>query len=109
MRNQQTSYKKSVWKIGGRLFGFGTSPEADWRIILISTIILAVLVLAFSVFLFTKIDKREIFVVEKSEEQREKALDISLLRETVFYYQNKALEFERIKNATSTEAVDPSL
>lgn len=106
--NPQTSFKKSIWKVNGRLFGFGTSPEADWKIILISTIILTVLVIALSVFLFIKVDKGEIFMVEKSVGQKEKALNISLLKETVFYYQNKALEFERIKSSV-TPTADPSL
>ena len=107
MENPQTSLKKFRWKVRGGL-GFGTSPEADWRIILISAMVLAVLVIALSVLIFIKVDKREIFVVEKPEEEREKALDTSLLKETVLYYQTKALEFERIKNSV-TATVDPSL
>lgn len=107
MADPQSSLKKSGWKVRGGL-GFGASPEADWKIILISTMILAVLVIALSVFVFIKVDKGEIFVVERSVDKEEKALDISLLRETVLYYQNKALEFERIKNSV-TLIVDPSL
>ena len=79
MENPQTSLKKSGWKVKGRLFGFGTSPEADWKIILISAMMLAVSAVVLSVFMFIKIDKGEIFVIEKSEEEREKALDTSLL------------------------------
>ncbi len=89
-------------------FGFGTSPEADWKIIFVSTIILTILVIVSSIFIFIKIDKGEIFVVEKSAGEGDKTLDLSLLRETVSYYQNKALEFERIKRAR-TPATDPSL
>ena len=108
MENLQTSFKKLNWKTDGRLFGFGTSPEADWKIIFISTVALALLVIIISAFIFIKIDKGEIFVVEQSDEQGEKTLDISLLKETVSYYEGKAVEFERIKRA-STPAVDPSL
>ena len=60
------------------------------------------------VLIFIKIDKGEIFVVKRSEIEGEKSLDVSLLHKTVSYYQNKALEFERIKNI-KTQAVDPSL
>ncbi len=107
MENPRTSLKKLNWKVNGRLFGFGTSPEADWKIIFISTTILAVFVIALSVFMFIKIDRGGIFVVERSAEEREMTLDASLLRETVLYYQNKALEFKRIKSAI-TPATDPS-
>ena len=99
MENPQTFFKK---------FGFGTSPEADWKIIFVSTMILAVLVIASNIFIFIKINKGEIFVVEKSAEEGDKTLDLSLIRKTVSYYQNKALEFERIKRA-KTPATDPSL
>lgn len=108
MENSRMSMKKWNWRINGRLFGFGTSPEADWKIILILTMILAVLVIVLSAFMFIKINRGEIFVVKRSIEQEEKVLDTSLLRETVLYYQNKALEFEKIKNSV-TPATDPSL
>ena len=108
MENPRTSLKKLNWKVNGRLFGFGTSPEADWKIILISTIVLAVLAIALNVLIFIKIDKREIFVADKAGEERGQALDISLLRETVLYYQNKAREFEKIQNQKTTSMVSPA-
>lgn len=98
MDNPLSPFKKLNWKTNGRLFGFGTSPECDWKIIFISTIILVALVGVLSVYIFMKIDRGEIFVVEKSDEPSEKSLDVSLLKETVLYYKNKALEFKRIKS-----------
>ena len=108
MKNPRASIKKLNWKVNGQLFGFGTSPEADWKIIFISTTILAVFVIALSVFMFIKIDRKGIFVVERSTGGRGTTLDVSLLRETILYYQNKAFEFKRIKSAI-TPATDPSL
>ena len=108
MENPQSSLKKSGWRIRGRL-GFGTSPEADWKIILISTMSLAVLVVALSVLVFIKVNTRELFMVEQLEEEKGQTLNALLLRKTVLYYQNKALEFERIKNAGTSTAADPSL
>ncbi|MDO8569627.1 MAG: hypothetical protein Q7R89_02530 [bacterium] len=105
MKNPRTSLKKLNWKVKGRLFGFGTSAEADWKIIFISTTILTILVVALSVFMFIKIYKGEIFVIERSAEQEKKVLDTSLLKETILYYQNKALEFKRIKSSV-TPATD---
>lgn len=108
MEKTQTSSKKLNWKVNGRLFSFGTSPDADWKIIFISTMILVILIVVLSVFMFIKIYRGGIFVVERSTEPEEKIFDPSLLRETVLYYQNKALEFERIKQSV-TPAIDPSL
>ena len=108
MESLKTSLNKLNWKINGRLFGLGSSPEADWKIIFISALILAVSVIALSVFIFIKIDKGEIFVVERSLDQGEKTLDIFLLKETVSYYQGKAREFDRIKSLV-VPAKDPSL
>ena len=108
MENFQISFKKWNWGVKSRLFGFGTGPEVDWKIIFISTMVLTILIIVLSTFIFIKINKGEIFVVEKSAERGEKVLDVSLLKKTVFYYQDKALEFERIKSLV-TPAVDPSL
>jgi len=108
MSNLKTSFKKINWKVNGRLFGFGTNPEIDWKIIFISTIVLATLVILLSIFIFIKIEKGEIFVVKKSVGEVETTLDVAILRNTVSYYQDKALEFERIKS-TKPSAVDPSL
>ena len=108
MENKQTFFKRFSWKVNGRLFGFGTSPEADWKIIFISTVVLVTMVIVLSIFVFIKIDKGEIFVIERLPDQGEKILNLSLLKETASYYQDKAAEFERIKNSTSPSA-DPSL
>ena len=108
MEDPQTSLKKSGWKIRGKL-GFGTSPEADWKIILISTVVLTVLVVTLSVLIFIKVNERELFMVEQLEEEKGQTLDTLLLRKTVLYYQNKALEFDRIKNAGTSTVADPSL
>ena len=108
MEDPQTSLKKSGWKIRGKL-GFGTSPEADWKIILISTVVLTVLVVTLSVLIFIKVNARELFMVEQPEEEKGQTLDTLLLRKTVLYYQNKALEFDRIKNAGTSTVADPSL
>ncbi|MEX2013731.1 MAG: hypothetical protein WD896_00045 [Parcubacteria group bacterium] len=108
MEDTKTFIKSPGWEVNGRPLGFGTSPEADWKIILVSTAVLSVLVIILSVYMFIKIDKGEIFVAEKSNEEETKALDTGLLRETVLYYEHKAAEFERIKS-TRTFVADPSL
>lgn len=103
MTNFETNPKKLDWKFNIRSlgFGFGTGPEADWKIIFIATSVLALLIIALSIFMFIKIDKREIFVSDKSSEPSQRTLDTARLKETILYYQNKALEFERIKNSAT--------
>jgi hypothetical protein len=108
MKNFKISFGKSNMRSSGRLFSFGTSPEADWKVIFVSALILGVLIILLSVFIFIKIDKGEIFVVKQSTNENSKTLDITLLKETVSHYQSKAREFEQLKN-TVIPAVDPSL
>jgi hypothetical protein len=100
--------KKSDKRSAGRFFSFGTSPAADWKIILITSAFLALLLTAFNVFIFIMIDKGEIFSGETMPQERA-TLDIRELRETVRYYQGKALQFENLKRATSTTLPDPSI
>lgn len=87
---------------------FNTSLESDWKIIFVSTTTLLVLIVALSIFMFIKIDKGDIFVIKKPSVETIKALDTALLKETVSYYQNKALEFESIIN-TPVTVPDPSV
>ena len=105
MENSENNNKKFSWKLesGKWLFGLGTSPDADWKIIFVSTIILAVLMIILNVFIFIKIDRQEVVVSDEANKEHQKVLDLSELRETVLYYQNKALEFEKIKNSGASQ------
>ncbi|MBI2674051.1 MAG: hypothetical protein HYX23_02095 [Candidatus Zambryskibacteria bacterium] len=108
MKDPKTFLTKLNWKINGRVFGWGASPEADWKIIFISTAALIVLIVILSVFMFRQIDKEGIFITEKPTGQEKRALDTSLLKETVLYYQQKALELKKVKESVFKTA-DPSL
>ena len=81
------------------------NPQTDWKIVFTSTLVLTVIVVALSIVVFVKIDKKEVFM---SGEGVSRALDISLLEDTVRYYENKAEEFENIK-INKTSVVDPSI
>ena len=81
------------------------SPQTDWKIVFISTLVLMVIAVVLSILVFVKIDKEEVFV---SGEGTGRALDISLLEDTVRYYGNKAEEFKNIKT-NKTSVVDPSI
>ena len=87
---------------------FGMSPESDWKIIFVSTLFLIVVVIAVSAGIFIKVNKWEIFVVEKTVDSSENTLNIELLEKTVKYYQDKEIIFEEIKSGGSV-TVDPSL
>ena len=109
MNDLRTSLKKLNWKIDGKIFGFGTSPEADWRIIFISTIILIASVITLGVFVFRQTNQTDIFMPGDLDVPEGQILDTSVLRETILYYQNKESEFGRIKNSALLVPADPSL
>lgn len=108
MENQKTFLNKKLnFNLNFRILKLGLSQEVDWKIIFISTSALAILIIGLSVFTFIKIDKGEIFLSKESVGEKEE-LDIKLLKETVYYYKNKAMEFEKIKSSKPV-GVDPSL
>ena len=108
MTKLRTFLMRLTFKKGGLLFGLGSSVESYWKVVLIFTASLIALIIGFSVFMFIKINKGEIFVTERSRENGKDALDLNILKETVSYYQKKALEFERIQNERAS-STDPSL
>ena len=93
----------------GPLFGFGTSPQADWRVIFFTSVGVAVLVSIINIAMFIGIDRGEIFVTQNPQTEGNKTLDIEKLKSTNRFYQNKATEFEKIKSGTRTSLVDPSI
>ena len=103
--------KKLLEKFGGKKdihISLGVSPQSDWKIILVSTLALSVLVIIFSAYMFIEIDKGDIFQIEKGEGNEELTIDEELLQSIVSYYSAKATEFERIRGAR-IPSVDPSL
>lgn len=100
-------HKKLNLNLHVELFKLGESQESDWKLISLSATVLAVLIIALSVFTFIKIDKGEIFSANESVSEIG-GLDLNLLKETVSYYESKKLEFERIKSSNPV-GVDPSL
>ena len=107
MKNLASIFKKSRSQDAGPLFGFGTSAQADWKIIFFSTLVFILIVSILNLALFVQINRGEIFVIEEKDNAPQHTLDLEKLRETNAYYQNKALGFERIKKATSTPITDP--
>ncbi len=88
----------------------GHNPESDWKIIFFAAFAIALVVMILNVFVYIKIDKGEIFVVEGEGGAAGKTLNIEELRTTLDYYQTKSENFQRIiRSASSTPVSDPSL
>lgn len=107
MTDLQTSLKRINKAISDKIPRFGISPESDWKIISVSTVLLAILVVILSVFVFIKIDKGEIFLTEKTVGFQEKAVDPKILNQTVDYYEAKAALFDEVLRE-GTGVPDPS-
>jgi hypothetical protein len=109
MNDVNSIMKKFEWKSQGGLFGWGISPEADWKIIFVSTIVLVGLVTILNFFIFVKMNRGEIFVIEDNGEAEIATLDMEKIKTTASYYQDKEAEFQKWRNGVNTVIVDPSL
>lgn len=109
MNDLKSILQKFKLKRGGSPFGWGASPDADWKVIFLSTLALIVLVSVWSFLEFIKVSKGEVSIVEDDGVVTTALFDLNNLKDTAAYYEAKALEFERIKNGTSTSVVDPSI
>ena len=105
----QISFKSIKLNSFKLLIDLRKGAASDWKIILVSTLILSTLIIGAAVLMFVKIDKREVFVVENTSVKSEQNLNLAaLLDETITYYQGKVLKFEKIKH-DGIETIDPSL
>jgi len=91
----------------GRLFGFGVSPNADWKVLFAVFTILSILVLSFSTYLFVKIDHGTLFVETNQAPVVTPKLNAEQLTRTLEYYNERALNIQSIKLNPST-IPDPS-
>ncbi len=106
MEEQKTT--KKHLKLNWHFFHWGRSPERDWKIIFTFMTLLLFCSIVFSTFIFIKIDKGEIFLVEQPNEEQNLTVNLEKLKDTISYYNSKALEFGKIKNS-KPQYVDPSL
>lgn len=95
-------------KKGFRMARFGESPESDWKIIFISAVILSVLSISVSAFIFAKIGNGGIFGAEEVSNPEDTALSVDRLEAAVPYYQEKSAEFGRLRSGVVPSS-DPSL
>lgn len=89
---------------------FGKNPDSDWKKIFLAALTLAILTIAVNVYVYVKIDKGEMFVVEGEVEGGGNSLNIEELNATLKYYEGKTENFQRIiRLASSTPVSDPSI
>lgn len=108
MENSKSIMNKFSLKRHGSFLGFGTGPQSDWKVIFGFSFLLTLFVIGMSIFVFTEIDKGEIFVIKKPEPQEMASLDVDRLRRAALYYEERAKQLEEIR-LNPALAVDPSL
>jgi hypothetical protein len=109
MNELKSLLQKFKLKREGSPFGWGASPDADWKVIFLSTLVLVIVVGGWSYLEFNRIIKGEIFVSKEVSEGGAPLFDLENLKKTAAYYEAKALEFEKIKSGTTSSVVDPSI
>ncbi|MFA6536463.1 MAG: hypothetical protein WC250_00430 [Candidatus Paceibacterota bacterium] len=83
-------------------------PNRAWEIIFGSFLVVALLLLAFSGYLFVKINRGEIFTVSKPATENLGTIDREKVKQALDAMDRKALKLKEIKNG-GTIYVDPSL
>lgn len=83
------------------------NPNRAWQIIFGSFVIATILLLAFSGYLFVKINRGEIFTVIKPETENLGTIDREKMEQVLKLFGQKALKLKEIK-AGGTVYIDPS-
>ena len=108
MKKINSIFSKIKINRGGHFLGFGMNPETDWKIILLSFMISAVLILTACAYYFIRINSGSFVSTTDEETTPTPSFNISRVRQTTGYYEKKAAQLEIIK--TSPESIlDPSL
>ena len=89
-------------------FKFGGNVYRDWKYILALFLVLNVLVVAGSAYLFFQINKGELFIVEKKSVLANDTVDRKALEVTVAFYEERAQKFDLYKR-NPPRVADPSL
>ncbi len=87
-------------------FSFGQTPDRDWKIVLNSFFFVTLIAIGVSVFVYTKVDQGEIFLVDKKEVIPPSVLDRFQLEQTVSFFESKKENFLSLKRQ-SLQTTDP--
>jgi len=92
----------------GKLFGWGVSPNADWKILFTVFSILIIGVFVLGIYIFLAIANGDIFLVDKALTTIDKKFDAESIKKTVIFYDARAKKLQEIKNSGNSIS-DPSL
>lgn len=101
--HSSNSMKANV-KRNGRLFGFGTSPEADWKIILITTVLFTIATVSFSAYMFIEIHRGEFFQPDSQTSISTRPLDQELLEKVLAEHESREA---RLLEITANKEIIP--
>lgn len=95
---------ESTYKNRGRLLGFGSGPDADWRVMFSLFLVLLMIALISAFILFGRVGGGE----EGLGTEVESPVNEAALRRTANYYEKQKLDFESAKSVPET-IPDPSI
>ena len=106
---QKLFQKIKVWydkiKIAETSYGIShISPSRDWKILLITTIVLMCIITVSSFYFYIKLDNGEIFNVSSSKKDRELKIDEKSLKQAI---DDINLREENFKEAKDNKSVPP--
>ena len=76
---------------------FGRDARADWKMLCFAFLILTVCMVGVSVFVYAKINKGELFLVDKKTTVSLKMFDTFKLEQTISYFSDKKKRFESLQ------------
>ena len=86
----------------------GISPEHDWKILLMSTIVIIILMAVFCSYFYLLIDRGELFKVDSSKTSKEVKIDEKLLKIAVDDFKEREAMLAEIKRSGNVPP-DPSI
>ncbi len=113
-KNKMSLFHLPVWFIslfrrkasGNSRFSFGQDPDRDWKVLLASFFVIALVAVGMSIFVYTKVDQGEIFLVDKKEVTQPKVLDRFQLEKTVSFFESRNEDFLSLKRQP-LQTLDP--
>ncbi|MDQ3089822.1 MAG: hypothetical protein M3Q24_01555 [bacterium] len=92
----------------GKLLGWGTKPENDWKIMFIGFVMMIVIVFTLSAYYFIKVERGDVLVQDGVEVVEVNSFNLNRLRQLIKNYQERMVRFEQSKS-NPDEILDPSL
>lgn len=96
--------RRRINKIGNRF-----NMSKIWNIILTLFVIVNIVIIAISSYLFFQIKEGEIFLVERDTSISIETINRTLMSDTIELFNMKAREFKSLKAVSKSKVIDPSL